>query len=317
MSARPRTLLLTFDAFGTLFYPRPSVPEQYASAAHHFGIPRSAVTPKKLETAFIPEYKAQAKARPNYGRDAVLRGEYGGPKQWWEEIIRASFARAMTTTTQTTTRLPDALIEHLLDRFASKEGYALYDDVEPFFAFMRALRAKKLEGSTVLGAFGRVVVGVISNSDDRVPAVLRSLGLRVGRCRADEGVDSGLLPGFEHRNDRSPDAPARSDDPDDIDMVITSYEAGEEKPSAHIFEVARRQAQRLLQCEDVSSNSDDGIWTCMHVGDDYEKDYQAAINAGWAGYFIPRDNGDQAPGGARMIQTLIELIPKLELENHR
>ncbi|KAL5360263.1 hypothetical protein BJX96DRAFT_175125 [Aspergillus floccosus] len=311
----PRSLLLTIDAFGTLFHPRHPVPEQYASAAYAFGIPRTAITPANLQTAFKTEFKAQSQAHPNYGRDEVLRGQYGGPRQWWEELIRASFARAMTptpasTSTSTSTPtpshpLPDGLVQHLLDRFASKEGYALYDDVEGFFARMRAVKA----GGAQLGPFSRVVVGVISNSDDRVPAVLESLGLRVGDVRADEGVLSRRLPGFEMRGE----ADSGRDRGDvnavhDIDLVVTSYEAGEEKPSPHVFEVARRQAARVARqdADDVDS------WTCVHVGDDYEKDYRAATNAGWIGYYLPRDGEGRGQDGTRTIRSLMDLFSDIE-----
>ncbi|KAJ5628584.1 hypothetical protein N7490_010812 [Penicillium lividum] len=38
MHSPPRTLLLTFDAFDTLFHPRKPVPGQYASTAHEYGL---------------------------------------------------------------------------------------------------------------------------------------------------------------------------------------------------------------------------------------------------------------------------------------
>ncbi|KAL4895518.1 hypothetical protein BDV59DRAFT_156146 [Aspergillus ambiguus] len=312
MPSCPRSLLLTIDAFGTLFHPRQPVPDQYAAAAYRFGIPRSAVTPDSLKTAFKAEFKAQAKARPNYGRDAVLQGQYGGPRQWWEELIRASFARAMTPTRAArNVDLPDGLIQHLLDRFASKEGYALYDDVEPFLKRVRC--AKTHEGP--LGPFERVLVGVISNSDDRVPAVLESLGLRVGSCRADEDISSLKLPGFEERVETASRADCLGDYDNavcDIDLVITSYEAGEEKPNSHIFDVARRQSIRLAT-QGKGLNADAaGSWTCIHVGDDYDKDYQAATNAGWSAYFLPRNGEGSSRDGARSIRSLMDLIPEIE-----
>lgn len=302
----PRSLLLTIDAFGTLFHPRHPVPEQYASAAYAFGIPRTALTSANLQTAFKTEFKAQSQTHPNYGREQVLRGQYGGPRQWWEELIRASFARAMTPTSAPTPSdpLPDGLVQHLLDRFASKEGYALYDDVEGFFARMRAVKARAQR----LGPFSRVVVGVISNSDDRVPAVLESLGLRVGSVRADEGVLSRRLPGFETRGEVDRPDCGDANSVHDIDLVVTSYEAGEEKPSPRIFEVARRQAARVARHDAGDADS----WTCVHVGDDHEKDYGAAVNAGWIGYYLPRDGEEGGRDGTRTIRSLMDLFPDIE-----
>ncbi|RHZ53654.1 uncharacterized protein CDV56_105300 [Aspergillus thermomutatus] len=306
----PRTLLLTLDAFGTVFHPRHPVPEQYAAAAHAFGLPRATITPDRLKAAFKSTFKKQSQAHPNYGRDDVLRGRYGGPRQWWEEVIRGSFAQALTSTGQGSTvdvAVPDALVSHLLDRFAGREGYVLFDDVAPFLAVMRAVKSRRRG----LGPFERVLVGVISNSDDRVPAVLRALGLTVGDVRADQGVESMRLPGFEER-DAAVGSGGRDastiDQVDDVDLVITSYEAGEEKPSRVIFDVARRQAGRLLG--DEGESGDD--WLCVHVGDDFDKDYQAALNAGWDGYYLPRGDVARDTQGNKIIHSLMDLIPELE-----
>ncbi|KAF7167383.1 hypothetical protein CNMCM5623_000681 [Aspergillus felis] len=309
---KPRTLLLTLDAFGTVFHPRRPVPEQYAEAAHAFGLPRSTITADRLKAAFKSTFKRQAQARPNYGREDVLRGRYGGPRQWWEEVIRGSFAQVLTSRGQggssavdggVDVTVPDALVAHLLDRFAGSEGYALFDDVGPFLEVVRAVKS----GRRGLGPFERVLVGVISNSDDRVPAVLKALGLTVGDVRADQGVESMRLPGFEERDANRKNA-STVDQVDDVDLVITSYEAGEEKPSRAIFDVARRQARRLLGDEGEAGND----WVCVHVGDDFDKDYQAALNAGWDGYYLPRGPIAQDTQGNKTIHSLMDLIPELE-----
>ncbi|KAE8356598.1 haloacid dehalogenase-like hydrolase [Aspergillus coremiiformis] len=304
MTRNPRILLLTLDAFETIFHPHPSVPEQYASAAHTFGLSTSAITAERLQTAFKPIYKAQCKARPNYGRNEVILGRYGGPKQWWEEIIRNSFSQAIAEhnasnhSASDPIDLPEGLVGHLLERFSSKEGYTLYEDVGPFFSRMRAVKTKGW------GPFDRVLVGVVSNSDDRVPAVLKSLGLRVGEWRADEGVESMRLPGFEERSSLRDGDSSKNDDVNDVDLVITSYEAGVEKPSPRIFEVAKRQARALV--------GPSGDWTCVHIGDDLEKDYQAAVGAGWDGFFLDRGNDVRTLDGVKVIRSLTDLIPVLE-----
>ncbi|CAG8894135.1 unnamed protein product [Penicillium nalgiovense] len=251
--ASSRTLLLTFDAFGTLFHPRLPVPEQYAATAHQFGLSRTAVTPDKLATAFKDTFRAQMHQYPNYGRADVLRGQYGGPRQWWEEVIRGSFRRVLSTENGETRletpkeHIPDGMVEALLDRFAGAEGYALYDDVLPFFRRMHKLK------SAHKWSFDRIIVGVLSNSDDRVPVVLKSLGLTVGDMRADQDQSSMDLPGFEVRGMKK-DVAGEHDKGHadcnldlDIDMVITSYEAGEEKPHRLIFDVARRQALKVAR----------------------------------------------------------------------
>ncbi|PYI12314.1 putative haloacid dehalogenase-like hydrolase [Aspergillus sclerotiicarbonarius CBS 121057] len=319
-STRPRTLLLTFDAFGTLFYPHPPVPEQYASTAHEFGLSRTAITPKKLEAAFKDIYRAQASRWPNYGRADVLRGKYGGPRQWWEEVIQESFARVLASeaghlsTNQEKFELPPGLVDALVDRFAGDGGYALFEDVAPFFARMRELRS----AATRQSRFDRVLLGVVSNSDDRVPAVLKALGLRVGDMRADQDLSSMELPGFEQRGGVAVnDGQCQSEDVD-VDLVITSYEAGEGKPHRLIFDVAKRQARLLARDQAHTHGSipagvdETDDWVCVHVGDEYEKDYRAAINAGWKSYLIPRGNAQEYP--AETIDSLLDLIEELKMQ---
>lgn len=295
-----RTLLLTIDAFETIFHPRDPVPVQYAKTAHAFGLPPSLTTPSTLKQSFKTTFKAQSALRPNYGRDSALSGHYGGPRQWWEEVIRGSFAIALGTKADEDARLPEGLVGTLLDRFAGREAYALYPDV---CAFFDRLRAAKTAGG--LGVFDRLVVGVVSNSDDRVPDILKSLGLAVGMTRADRDVESSRLPGFEERS-ASASTRSQADGVNDIDLVITSYDAGAEKPSPLIFEVAKRQAESL-----VAGHNGRGLdWTCVHVGDHYDKDYRAAIQAGWDGFFLSREG--QTVAGAKSVNSLVDLVDVLE-----
>ncbi|PYH97096.1 hypothetical protein BO71DRAFT_427479 [Aspergillus ellipticus CBS 707.79] len=313
---RRRTLLLTLDAFDTLFHPHPPVPTQYIATAHRYGLLPKSITEAHLLPAFKTSFKAQSARRPNYGRADVLRGEYGGPRQWWEEVIRGCFAQLVTSTTNNTTTssssttgtqgnvaVPDALIQDLLGQFSGSEGYALYPDV---MAFFERLRGVKTPGKS-LGVFDRVIVGVVSNSDDRISGVLKSLGVRVGRGR----VDGGVLGGFERRELGGIAADSRSgasdgNAVDDIDLLVTSYEAGEEKPSPVIFQVVEREARRLFGDEDG-----DGQWDKVHVGDDFEKDYRAAVDAGWKGYFLSRGEGSGASSEG-VIRSLGEVLGFLE-----
>ncbi|KAJ5970831.1 uncharacterized protein N7479_000749 [Penicillium vulpinum] len=312
--ASSRTLLLTFDAFGTLFHPRLPVPEQYAATAHQFGLSRTTITPDKLETAFRDTFREQMHRYPNYGRADVLRGQYGGPRQWWEEVIRGSFGRVLSTKNESThpgqpkEQIPDRMVEVLLDRFAGSEGYALYDDVLPFFHRLRKLK------SAHKWSFDRIIVGVVSNSDDRVPAVLKSLGLTVGDMRADQDRSSMDLPGFERRNSEEDVAEEYDEDRKninynlDIDMVITSYEAGQEKPHRLIFDVTRRQALKVARPWLTSRTK----FKSVHVGDDFEKDYTAARDAGWESYLLIRNSIDLNPPEAKEFEDLHQLADKLE-----
>ncbi|KAL4952593.1 hypothetical protein BDW69DRAFT_200680 [Aspergillus filifer] len=305
-----RPLLLTLDAFNTLFHPRQPIPLQYASSAANYNI---LLSPAQIQPAFRASFKALSASHPNYGRDLALRGEFAGPRQWWEGVIRGCFARALKLSPDSkgTTEIPDALIQDLLERFASKRGYKLYDDVEPFF---RGLRARQLSH----GRRRKVVVGVISNSDDRISPVLESLGVSVRDARAGEektrqGHD---LPGFEEESEKhsstSNSSPGSGQEQKkDIDFILTSYQAGVEKPDRLIWDTALRTAQQLGDQTETMAECED--WERIHVGDDYNKDYRGAEDAGWRAYHLPRESESaEAPQGTRTITSLLDLLPDIE-----
>lgn len=315
-----RHLLLTFDAFNTLFHPRQPVPVQYAAAASSFNVH---VSPSALQSAFRVAFKAQSASHPNYGRDLALRGEYAGPPQWWGDVIRGSFARALSEsdhnrnptgkTEANKYEVPDALVQDLLDRFASARAYKLYDDVGPFFRKVRAQLEASQRGR-------KVVVGVVSNSDDRISSVLESLGVSVRDARAGEektrqGHD---LPGFEEEREKATQAkgsssPLQAQERKDLDFILTSYQVGAEKPDPLVWDVALRTARQLhAESETVG---DVGDWERIHVGDDYGKDYRGATNAGWKAYYLPREDAEAAthvPEGTKTINSLLDLLPELE-----
>lgn len=299
---RCRCLLLTFDAFATLFHPRHSIPELYASVANSYSLTETPIAPSTLQAAFKKAYKAESKAYPNYGREMVLRGEYGGPKHWWSAVIKSTFANALD---KPDLELPAGMVDKLIETFASREGYSLYEDVQPFFDQLRKFKSQQTR-------FDCVVTGIISNSDDRVSTVLRSLGLSVGPTRADEDRSSTLLPGFEETVVK--DSKDRGLHCDDLNMVITSYEAGQEKPNRLIFDVAARQVDRLLStCKWPERNLDNIDWTRVHVGDDFTKDYQGATDAGWRGILLDRDNTfTHNSKDVEIINSLETLLPKIQ-----
>ncbi|KAL4799813.1 hypothetical protein BDV19DRAFT_354855 [Aspergillus venezuelensis] len=307
-----RPLLLTLDAFNTLFHPHQPIPLQYASSAANFNIP---LTPAQIQPAFRTSFKILSASHPNYGRDLALRGEYAGPRQWWEDVIRGCFARALESNPdskgQGKADVPDALIQDLLERFASKRGYKLYDDVGPFF---RELRSRRMN----TGSQRKVVVGVVSNSDDRISPVLESLGVSIRDARAGEEKtrQGNDLPGFEeerekHNSTSNSPSPGHGQEQRDIDFILTSYQAGVEKPDRLIWDTALRTAQQLEGQTETMAESEE--WERIHVGDDYKKDYRGAEDAGWRAYYLPREqDSTEAPQGTRTITTLLDLLPEIQ-----
>lgn len=153
------------------------------------------------------------------------------------------------------------MIPQLLHRFSSDEGYTLYPDVLPFF---QQLRRRKQE--TPASGFG-TTVGIITNSDDRVPLILRSLGLTVRPLKL--GCPRWY---FTH-------ADASNREAQDIDFVALSYDIGFEKPDRRIFDAVKEMMKQI-------ENED---WEFLHVGDDLEKDVNGAKAAGWESLLLDRE----------------------------
>src|SRR5262245_56174290 len=89
LPARSTTLLLTLDAFNTIFRPRLPVATQYAQTARSLGFLPETVTPDTVQAAFRVAFKKESAERPNYGRHTP---GFGGPREWWGNVIRGCFA---------------------------------------------------------------------------------------------------------------------------------------------------------------------------------------------------------------------------------
>ena len=62
-----------------------------------------------------------------------------------------------------------------------------------------------------------------------------------------------------------------------FDDIITSEEAKASKPEARIFNLALLRSKYIGELNEV-----------LHIGDDFEKDYKGALNMGWEGAMIKR-----------------------------
>ncbi|KAI9678901.1 MAG: hypothetical protein M1829_001886 [Trizodia sp. TS-e1964] len=191
------SLLLTFDAFGTLFAPREPIARQYLDVAARFGI--GGVNEMLFAREFQRVLKEQSRIHPNYGKKQGLK-----PEEWWANIIHTSFRPFLPEHT----KLPQPLIPTLLTHFSSAAGYRLYPDVLPLFETLRHAR----QNPNPTWPWEQTIIGVVTNSDGRVPQILSSLGLRVG------GKDA------------------------DVSFVAGSYDIGFEKPHPEIFAVAKEMA---------------------------------------------------------------------------
>ncbi|KAL8870423.1 MAG: hypothetical protein Q9174_003530, partial [Haloplaca sp. 1 TL-2023] len=220
-------------------------------------------------------FKHQKKEHPNYGKASGM-----DPTRWWSNVIRSTFLPISPPSAA----VPQSLIVALLRRFSSQEGYRLFDDVLPFFLELNRWRTQP--GATHANGFDpmHLQVGIISNSDDRVSAILASLGL--------------------HVNERTcgPSAAIEAKGPFDIDWVTLSYDVGAEKPDRSIFDAAEKTSAITRDSENLF----------CHVGDSLSEDYHGAREAGWESLLLDRNDQheDDVPA-ARRIKSLDLMLQKL------
>ena len=182
------------------------------------------------------------------------------------QVIRNTFREFLNPGKE----VPQALVTELLERYSTSEGYNLFDDVQPFFDMLRNESKRKTGPAPWI--WDKTIVGIITNSDDRVPGVLESFGLKVGPRRvgtADQRRAEATLS-------------------DDIGFVVLSYDVGFEKPNRQIFDAATEMLKETLAGTQEGLTAED--FEKLYVGDDLEKDYEGAKAAGWNSVFLGRDS---------------------------
>ena len=160
--------------------------------------------------------------------------------------------------------LPSELAPKLLRRFSSGDGYCLMgDDLPTLIGTIKSRGTRQL--------FDRVV-GVITNSDDRAPTILSSLGMNVSPLRYGS-PDTSLAADARSRNH--------------IDFNCMSYDVGIEKPDRLIFDAAESMASEILHAENrledehMAATKTTPALLKIFVGDEFEKDVLGALGAGW------------------------------------
>ena len=258
----PRILLVTLDAFGTLYRPRQSIPVQYLAVAKACGLHINADT-KDFGQCFKSAFKENYSRSPNYGKGTGMR-----PQEWWANVVTDTFRPLVKGEGKIPESLPDSLFHH----FSGPKGYEPFPDTMPFFRQMRQWRQNLGPESGI----AKIVVGVLTNSDPRVAGVLKSLGVMVGDGR--------------HHDVRN-----------DLDFVLTSYEIGHEKPSSDAFAAVEQIARVTLGLSKLPDESSceliaGGIK--VHIGDDLHQDYWGAMRSGrgWDAILLDRETGvDESP----------------------
>ncbi|KAL8290916.1 hypothetical protein RB600_006402 [Gaeumannomyces tritici] len=312
---QPRNILICFDAFGTLIKPRRAVPTQYGEVARELGL--SGFMDADIRNSFKVEFPQIMKEYPYYGRNSRMSAE-----EWWTNLIHRVFNPLVREEDHQI--ISEHLAPRLLRRFSSAEGYAFVDDeIGPLLRELRHLRRQQTGHRSGGPPAYRVAVGVLTNSDDRIPGVLTSLGLDVGPLRR-----GSRLPRTDGLADLSPPPPRggfAEAQQHDIDFCCTSRDVGYDKPNPAMFRTARALANASIGApeeEHVGPDWSRGralwprrggtAWTSILVGDDYKKDVCGAVGSGWHAVLVGGErDGEDVPSlpdfttSASSIQDLV------------
>ena len=186
--------------------------------------------------------------------------------------------------------VPQALVSELLTRYSTSEGYDMYPDVKPFFSMLRG--RKEQANVDRLWKWDKTVVGIITNSDDRVPGVLESFGLNVGSRRVGGDARRGVKASVD----------------DDISFVVLSYDIGFEKPDRRIFDAATGMLKETLaETANRTEGHDIDDFDKLYVGDSIEKDYFGAKKAGWNALVVDRQGEHKSNEEIEIINDFAEL----------
>jgi putative hydrolase of the HAD superfamily len=149
----PHPQVIFFDAVGTLFGVRGSVGEIYAELAQWYGVE---VAAEKLDAAFYQSFQAASPCAFANADPVTIPGlEFA----WWEAIAHQTFKTAGVFD-----QFPDfsGFFAEMYDYFATAKPWFVYPDVMPMLLELRR---------------SQIPMGIISNFDSRIYAVLRALEL--------------------------------------------------------------------------------------------------------------------------------------------
>ncbi|GBL77507.1 Rhythmically expressed gene 2 protein [Araneus ventricosus] len=148
----PRFKLCTFDVTNTLLKFQASVGEQYAKIGRMYGVDRD---PDQISKSFCHMWKVMNLNHPNYGKNTGLSS-----KEWWREIVQRTFCNGST---EISTHKLDSISSHLYDMYKSDVCWKVEPGSE---TLLKHLKEKQ------------IILGVISNFDERLDCVLKSNGLK-------------------------------------------------------------------------------------------------------------------------------------------
>lgn len=254
-------LLICFDAFETLYAPKEPVHKTYGQFARDNGLKHASddVVARYLHDRIT----AAAKEYPNYGKH--IKGMT--PEAWWMKVIKNIFTDVEPSLSSPAHKEQlDDLGRRLFHHFSTRDAYKTASDMPKLLQSLKH-HSKKLDNPSI----NHVVLGVISNSDDRVGGILSSLGLDVSPLRFQR--ESKQDTHFESA--RPVDGKSY-----DVDFTVMSYDVEESKPHKLMWQAGEMLARRAVVHE--LGKFDEGVpWLKLYVGDDIKKDVESAWGCGW------------------------------------
>lgn len=289
--AGKKNLLLCLDAFGTLFTPSTPIPVAYAQAAARHGINvGDTENPSEVGSSFKSAFKKASQENPNYGKATGM-----GAERWWTNVIENTFTPFLNPGQP----FPSALTQELLRTYSSRLGYNLYPDVHSFFNMLRSAKThSKYAESLGIWPWNKTIVGIITNSDDRVPGILSSLRLKISSRRY--GLEA-----LNKKEEMRRREPSKVRD-DDVDFTVLSYDVGFEKPDRRIFAAAEEMLASTLDSTESSSDTPASSFEKLYVGDELIKDVFGAEDAGWSSVLLHRDRTDGQGYGLKVSEGKME-----------
>lgn len=146
-----RYRLLTFDVNNTLIKVRNTAGDHYRKVAKQFGLEAKV---SDLNRGFRVAYKDQVKTHPNFGASTGQTSE-----QWWGEVVHRTFHTAGCNCDG---GLLDKIAAKLYRDFGTSQTWETFPEVKEMLTFLNR---------------NGVALGVLSNNDERLISVLRSIDL--------------------------------------------------------------------------------------------------------------------------------------------
>lgn len=144
-----------FDAMNTLFRPTVMIGDIYLESAKRFGVlgaDSSLINSHMLHASFLDSMAKVRDEYPNFGYKTI------GSKAFWTKVVENSFLMSLGRPLNA----PE-VIEDLYEAFSTREPYEMFRNAEEILKFLKEKQ--------------KVTVCAVSNADERLPMVLKDLGL--------------------------------------------------------------------------------------------------------------------------------------------